>query len=193
VPTEVFVKKHYEETYSFWKRYRLEVSGRLTYRTFRHYVTNDLMPKPTIIKKKSYYLDTSEMHKRLYLISAMINSKRWSFSCVKESVKEIQGDLDIYFKFMQLPALKSFKTKDVISAIGIDRKKASEFLILLVASAQKQTTILSLKSYADSLTKNICERELENSKAMYVRMKERIEVAIQKNNEILSRLKKRSG
>jgi len=98
IKTEEFINKFPSQV----KRIKLNdyystLLPKISYRTFRYYVTNQLMPRPVIANKKSEYKDTSEMYKRLYLVWYLIHFRRQSIQEIKQIVESYHSELELDF------------------------------------------------------------------------------------------------
>jgi len=90
IPTQKFVKNFPMRVKELANRYAISSIPKISYRTFRYYITNKLMPKPKIINNKSYYNSSFDVYERLFLIWYLIHFSRATIGQIRSLFDYLQ-------------------------------------------------------------------------------------------------------
>jgi hypothetical protein len=97
--------KEYIKTEEFVKRFPKQIHKlailvgyhpKISYRTFRYYITKGLMPRPYILDKKSHYPDKPELYKKLFIVWYLIHFKRTGDWFKRPNYEDIEKILQSY-------------------------------------------------------------------------------------------------
>lgn len=126
IPTQEFVKNFPQKIKHLANYYSLPDSPKISYRTFRYYMTKKLMPKAPIIGKKSHYYDAPELYARLFMVWYLTHFG-------KATVEQIRDILNSVKSKKLLECIQLFLNDEgfmdgVLEGIDFERESEESFL-----------------------------------------------------------------
>ncbi len=201
IPTPEFVRRFPQKIKDLSKRYNLPKPPKISYRTFRYYVTNKLMPKSIILDKKAHYDNSLDMYKRLFIIWYLTHFRMTPFKDVKaivnapntkrefEAILQTLSEKDFLNEIFRLGNIRQILLNigDNDSPVWIRREDMLYTMTNLINKDIDDFREWMLKFNEYSTINKLDKQELIDRVKLYKRLRKEISIALNKLKKLRNR------